>query len=212
MRPPVSALLVAATALVSSACMVTVFVKDAGAEAAGSASGSGSGGASEADASTAAGTEEMSSGTGSSGGATTGEEPTSGASTLMTTAATFDVGTPSDWESCALFLEPCDGDSDALEHALGLNCARGVRTTGPLSMYGAPESRLVIDDVLGVTSVYAPVEGSRRVLLSTGVAAHALLTRAALPDEAGCPVSQTCPSTEVPGYDLQALPPPLDPT
>lgn len=200
-RPPVSALASLLAVLSQSACLVTVFVKDAANDDAGGASGS-SGLA-----------EDMAEGTAASAAETSGG--TSAASGLqgLTGAPNFDVGVP---DPLGLYCDPmpvaCDDEDTSVDHALGLNCPGGIKTEGPLLWVGSDLSRMTTDAVLGVTKTYEPVEGGRRVMLSTGIAGHALLTPAQLPQEAGCPNTQTCPSTELPGEDLLALPPPIDPT
>lgn len=202
-RPPYLALTVAAAVLSQSACLVPIFVKDASVEGT-----SGAGGA------TAEPLDEMSSGTGASTTAASGEDGVVGSSAgpEATTAPAFDLGVPDYGEACAATTIACDDVDTSFDHALGLNCAGGIRTLGPLMWSGSDLSRMTIDQPLGTTDVYAPVDGTRRVLLSTGVASHALLTREQLPTEAGCPKTQTCPSSDFPGEDLTALPAPIDPT
>lgn len=190
--------LAAAALLSQCACVVTVFVD------AGPMSGSAAGGSSGE-------TSEMSAGTGT--GSTSGDGMATAPPTESATIEPlFDVGVGDQGLSCSIEAQPCDADSDDFGRALGLNCSGGVQTVGPVQLLGDPESRRVTADVLGPTSVYAPVEGARRVLLSTGVAAHALLPIADLAAKAGCPLTETCPSTEFDGGDLATLPAPLDPT
>ncbi|WP_224193058.1 hypothetical protein [Nannocystis pusilla] len=199
MRSPHSALIVAAACLLESGCLVTVFVKDAGGEADGTGGGSGSVGSDD----------QVSQETGSSASTsgTTGEPTSEGFG--VTVDVDFDLGEQEDWNSCSLVRVPCDGDSEDIDHALGINCDGGLQTEGALTWSGPAGSRLVVDQVLGTTEVYAPTEGSRRVALSTGDASHLLLTLPEMPDLGNCPVSQTCPSTDWPGADLDELPPPM---
>lgn len=199
-RPPVLALPPLIAALSQSACLVTVFVKDATSEDAG-----GAGGSSGVDEDMPQETEASTTG-GTTGGGQTG-------STGATTLPPFDVGAP---ELPGLYCDPtpaaCDHEDTAVDHALGLNCPGGIQTEGPLLWTGSDLSRMTTDATLGITDTYEAVEGGRRVVLSTGNAAHVLLTLPQLPTEGGCPNTQTCPSTELPGEDLTALPPPIDPT
>lgn len=202
-RPPVAALASLVALLSQSGCLVTVFVKDTG--GAGEDAGS-TGGASS-------GAEDMSEGTGTgAAGSSSDAAPTTGLQGLSG-APSFDVGVP---DPLGLFCEPmpvaCDSDDNAVDHALGLNCPGGVKTEGPLMWTGSDLSRLTTDAVLGVTKTYEPVEGGRRVMLSTGIAEHVLLTLEQLPIEGDCPNTQTCPSSELPGEDRTSLPPPIDPT
>lgn len=203
-RPPIFALTVVAAVLSQSACLVPVFVKDASVEE--------TGGTGET---TAASVLEMSSGTDASTTAAGGGDDGVVASTggiEGTTAPAFDLGVPDYGVACAPTVVACDEADAGIDHALGLNCAGGIRSEGPLLWSGSDLSRMTVGQALGTTDVYAPLDGTRRVLLSTGVASHALLTLEQLPIEAGCPKSQTCPSTDFPGEDLNALPPPIDPT
>lgn len=182
--------------LTQSACLVTVFVKDAAGD---SATG------------TTAAADGLSLETG-----TTFEADAPGADdpAWETTAPVFDLGEPDalDGQFCLPQPESCDGDSEALDHALGLNCPGGIQTEGPLTWTGPVGSRLTIDQPLGITDTYLPVEGARQVVLSTGYASHVPLDLQGLVDQAGCPMSEICPSTDFPDADLLALPPPLDPS
>ncbi len=201
-RPPVTALASLVTLLSQSACLVTVFVKDAG----GADEATGSGGMS-------GGAEDMAEGTAASSGAGSGEATSTAGLLGSTGAPGFDVGAP---DPLGLYCDPmpiaCDGEDSAVDHALGLNCPGGIKTEGPLTWIGSDLSRITTGVTLGITKLYEPTEGGQRVMLSTGVAEHALLTLAQLPVEGNCPNSQTCPSTELPGEDLNSLPPPIDPT
>lgn len=203
-RSPLSALIVAAACLLESGCLITVFVKDAAGEEGGASGGGGSSGS----------TAQMTQETDSEGdsAAATEEATTSEPVAVTSTTAVFDVGSDDDWTFCDPAPARCDGDNDDLDHALGLNCERGLQTSGPVTWMGAETSRLVLAEPLGTTSMFAPTEGSRRVVLSTGDASHVLLTLDEMPELGSCPNTQTCPSTDVPGNDLTALPPPLDPT
>ena len=198
-RPPVTALASCLALLSQSACLVTVFVKDVASDDGGAGGSSGLGDMSEETGVTGTGGADGTSAASGSPGSSTGPE--------------FDVGAP---DPLGLYCDPwpvaCDGEDTAVDHALGLNCPGGIKTEGPLTWIGSDLSRMTTDAVLGTTKTFEPVEGGRRVMLSTGIAGHALLTLAQLPQEAGCPMSQTCPSTELPGEDLTTLPPPIDPT
>jgi hypothetical protein len=201
-RPPVYAPTVVAAVLSQSACLVPVFVKDANVEGMGAAGGS-----------TSAASEDMSSGTGASTTEASSDAGVLGSSgvTLATTTPMFDVGGSEYGEACSAASVACDDADIGFDHALGLNCAGGIQTVGPLMWSGSDLSRMVIDEKLGATDVFAAVDGSRRVLLSTGVAGHVLLTIEKIEADADCPNTQTCPSTDFPGEDLNALPPPIDP-
>lgn len=203
-RPPVYAPTIVAAVLSQSACLVPVFVKDASVEGMGAGAGS-----------TSVGADDMSSGTGASTtAASDGEGGVLGTSevTLATTTPVFDVGGGDYGEACSAAPVACDDADIGFDHALGLNCAGGIATIGPLMWSGSDLSRMVIDQQLGTTDVFAPIDGSRRVLLSTGVANHVLMTVEKIEADANCPNTQTCPSTNFPGEDLGALPPPIDPT
>jgi hypothetical protein len=202
-RSPLPALIVAASCLLESGCLVTVFVKDAASEDTAATEDSGSGP-----------TTQLTQGTATEGDdeATSSETGSPEAPSVTTGATIYDVGEDGEWVYCPALREPCDGDNDDIDHALGLNCARGMQTEGALTWSGPEGSRLVLAEPLGETSVFAPTEGARRVLLSTGDANHVLLTIDELPDLGDCPITQTCPSRDAPGHDLPTLPPPLEPS
>lgn len=200
-RSPHSALIVAAACLLESGCLVTVFVKDTGSEEDATGGGSGS----------SAVDDQMTQEPGVGDTSTTMGELTT-TDPLMTTDIDFDVGEPDHWEFCASVLVPCDADNEDIDHALGLNCEGGLQTDGALTWSGPDGSRRVLSEQLGITDVFAPTEGARRVVLSTGDAGHVLLSLSQMPSLGDCPISQTCPSTDWPGNDLSELPPPLETT
>lgn len=187
--------------LLSQGCLVPVFIPD-GSDATSAAAGASSGGT----VAMSEGTAQASTST-ASGASATGPPPET-----VTIGTLYDVGAGDEGLVCSIEPEPCDADSEDFGHALGLNCPGGVQTLGPVEFHGDPASRVVTADVLGTTAVYQPVEGSRRVLLSTGIADHVLLPIADLEAKAGCPKTQTCPSTDLKDGDLASLPAPLDPT
>lgn len=198
-RSPLSALIVAAACLLESGCLFTVFVKDAAGDESGTGGVSGSSGPSD-----------QMSGETDVDATTTSTELSDGLATTL--LPIFDLGGAGDeWEFCSLLLEPCDADDDAIDHALGVNCTRGLQTDGDVTWSGSPTSRMVLAGSLGTTTTYAPTEGTKRVLMSTGDASHVTLSLPKLPELGNCPKTQTCPSTDAPGNDLQALPPPIDP-
>ncbi|WAS98946.1 hypothetical protein [Nannocystis punicea] len=198
MRSPHSALIVAAACLLESGCLVTVFVKETGSDDAETAGAAGS-----SDANDQMTQEPGPSDTSTSTGEVATTEP------MTKTDVGFDSG-PDGWEFCSTVLVPCDADNEDIDHALGLNCEGGLKTNGPLTWSGPDGSRRVLSEQLGTTEVFAPTEGSRRVVLSTGDASHVLLTLPEMPTLGNCPVTQTCPSTDWPGNDLDHLPPPIE--
>ncbi|MDC0720033.1 choice-of-anchor L domain-containing protein [Nannocystis bainbridge] len=198
MRSPHSALIVAAACLLESGCLVTVFVKDAGSDDAGTSEATKSSDAND-QMTQEPGPEEDST---SSGEALTTDP-------LAPPDFGFDVGEPEPWEFCSTALVACDADSEDIDRALGINCEGGLQTEGALTWTGPDGSRRVVSEQLGTTDVFAPTEGSRRVVLSTGDAEHLLLTLPQMPSLGNCPVTQTCPSTDWPGNDLPQLPPPI---
>jgi len=190
---------IAVTALLAPGCLVSVVVKEVG-EAASASSSTSSSSASTGDLSTGSGSGTPTSGTADE------PTPTSGGGDLPR----FDLGPEDSGPICSLQPQPCDLESEDLGHALGLGCPGGVQ--GELTAFGPSESRAVLADVLGPTDTYAPLEGARRVVLSTGVAEHVRLNLAEIEVKAGCPKTMTCPSTDHKDGELAALPPPLDPT
>ncbi len=131
-------------------------------------------------------------------------------SAASTTGVVYDLGTDDLDDFCVDPDAACDADSDDLAHALGLDCGGGIKTLTGLGVDGPPTSRQVVGQ-LGAEGTYAPRLGSRAVLLSTGVAAHVLLTQDELFMTTECSqIGLPCPSTDYPkGYDLIALPAPM---
>ncbi|MEM7151753.1 MAG: choice-of-anchor L domain-containing protein [Myxococcota bacterium] len=109
---------------------------------------------------------------------------------------------------------PCDSQDDDPLHALGVNCDEvdGVLAQGGFE--GSAQAMEVFDQTLG-NGTYPAQEGSKYVVLSTGIAAQIALTPAQL--EAASPecvgfegMAPDCPSTELDGFDYEALPAPMD--
>lgn len=127
------------------------------------------------------------------------------------TTLVFDVGGGEDVDDwCGAPADDCDAEDDAVDHALGLNCAGGMSSLAALTLTGPPEALRVVGQ-LGATGTYAPRLGARAVLLSTGDAAQVELTQAALYDMPECSqIGLPCPSTDfADNYDLVDLPLPL---
>lgn len=124
----------------------------------------------------------------------------------------LDVGAPDDQVECAPPPGDCDADSDALDHALGVNCAGGISSLAVVAS-GPPDSVKVVEGPLGSDATFAPRLGSRAVLLTTGVASHVALDPDELVEIAKCSeIGLPCPNTDHdPTYDLAMLPPPLQP-
>lgn len=142
------------------------------------------------------------------------DEPPAGSSSSSTgEEPLLDLGKPDDEEICAPPPADCDADSDALDHALGVNCAGGL--TSEVTVTGAPLSLKVVEGPLGDDDTYAPRLGTRALLLSTGVADHVLLDPAQLDEQTNCSqIGLPCPSTvhdENGAYDLLTLPLPIVP-
>ena len=126
----------------------------------------------------------------------------------------LDLGVPDDQDVCAPPPAECDADSDALDHALGVNCAGGV-TSFDVAIAGTPTSMKVVQGPLGSDETFAPRLGSRAVLLSTGVADHIFLNPGELEAQTNCSqIGLPCPSTAYPkddAYNLNELPVPMNP-
>jgi hypothetical protein len=140
---------------------------------------------------------------------TTADEAGSGSST----GVRFDLGSDDADEFCVDPDAACDADSETLDHALGLDCdGGGIKTVAGLGLgvAGPTSSRKVVGQ-LGDDGTYAPQFGSRAVLLSTGVAAEALLTQDELIMTTECSqIGLPCPSTDFPQpFDLAELPTPM---
>jgi hypothetical protein len=114
-----------------------------------------------------------------------------------------------DGPECHLPLDSCDEDAEDLERALGLGCGSFV-TNGPMIVTGPLESRGVTAG-LGAGAIFTPRFGTRAVVLSTGVAAHAALTADDVMQASNCSqIGLPCPSTDFPEeFDLAELPAPL---
>lgn len=143
---------------------------------------------------------------------TTAEPPDTTSSS--STGWVLDLGGTDDDEICAAPPAECDADSDALDHALGVNCIGGL-TTAAVDIAGTPKSLTVVQGPLGADDTYAPRLGSRAVLLSTGIAEHVLLDPAELDKQTDCSqIGLPCPSTAYSKegiYDLDVLPLPMQP-
>jgi hypothetical protein len=137
-------------------------------------------------------------------------EATSSAESEESGDVRFDVGMPDAPAVCAAPIgEPCDATSMDPHRAMGLNCG-GEGPTAVGSYRGHPSAITVHDGNLGTTSAFAPREGQRFVVLSTGVAADLARTpeelEAANPD---C-TPGNCPSTQHSDEVLATLPAPID--
>jgi hypothetical protein len=137
-----------------------------------------------------------------SGGSTRGLDDSSEGAT--TEAVVFDVGPGDGPEVCLAPLPTtCDQGSEDLWHAMGVGCPGSVQALTSFS--GHVGALHVHRGLLGTHGEYAPREGERMVILSTGRAADVPRTHA----EIGCN-PETCPST---AFDASSpmftLPPPL---
>lgn len=126
------------------------------------------------------------------------------------TTIVYDLGGEDLEDACGDPQDDCDADSDAVDHALGLNCAGGMASLAALAVAGPPESLKVVGQ-LGATDTFAPQLGSRAVLLSTGVADHVELSQPELYMMPECSqIGLPCPSTDFDAaYDLTELPGPM---
>ena len=96
----------------------------------------------------------------------------------------------------------CDGDSDNLLHAVGLDCIGGIPAAGGAS--GPAGSQASYAGSLGP---YSPREGERMLIMSTGRAEHLPLEHTEL-SELGCDEPLYCPNTNF-GVGPGVLPKPL---
>jgi hypothetical protein len=103
---------------------------------------------------------------------------------------------------------PCDDIDDDPWRAMGLGCPGEVEIE--TSFAGAPEAITVHEGVLGSSGVYAPREGTRFVILSTGHADHLPMTPAQL--QATLPECEpiVCPSSDLGEEERKILPAPID--
>lgn len=125
----------------------------------------------------------------------------------------FDLGSLEGDPACAVPALDCDALDDDVEHALGLNCSGGgVTSSGSLDLMGAPGSYRVVGSI-GDDERFTPRHGARAVLLSTGDAGHVELTPQEVILKTECSqIGLPCPSTDFPSaYDLDELPPPVEP-
>jgi hypothetical protein len=123
----------------------------------------------------------------------------------------FDVGFTDVPEACeAPTMRSCDAFDGDPWHALGLECPGGNAIDG--SFVGDPTALIVHHGMLGTSGVYAPREGERFVILSTGAAGQLALTPAQLAaaDPACSMAPMACPSTSHGGSSLTVLPLPID--
>ncbi len=209
--------------VLSSACQVRGLIgsnesattddadEDAGSEAAGQVSD----GADSA-ASSSAPDGGASAGTASAGaGGTTGiVDASSSGETGEAPGLLYDVAPSDNPDLCAPPQFPsCDGNPDPTWYqAIGLGCSDVDETV--FGHTGEPGSMLVYGGRLGgEASPFAPREGERFVILSTGRAAEVPMTPAQLldlhPDD--CIDPQLCPSGDLGGVLLEFLPEPLTP-
>ncbi|EDM74832.1 hypothetical protein PPSIR1_31023 [Plesiocystis pacifica SIR-1] len=116
--------------------------------------------------------------------------------------AKFDLGNlpdANDENVCgAPFHTPCDGDSNDLLHAIGINCPDEYQVN--VQVTGDPQARYVHTGQLGTydPATYPVLEGEKMAILSSGIAQE--LTQGG-----------TYASTSLVGNDPINLPPPLDP-
>jgi hypothetical protein len=126
-----------------------------------------------------------------------------------TSGVRFDVPPPDAPESCdAPYALPCDGASNDPLNALGLNCDGGPTVTG--TFRGHETAMTVHEGKLGSSSAYPPREGSKFVILSTGVATDLALSPAELQAADPSCVPLACPSTQHSSEVLALLPEPID--
>ena len=113
----------------------------------------------------------------------------------------FDVGIPDAPDICPAFPSPpCDLTSDDPWNALGINCPAGPKAEGTIG--GSELALQVHEGQLGTHGYFTPREGSRMVIMSSGLASEVPLPRAQL-----CP---TCPSTDLGQPMIPVLPEPID--
>ncbi|MFO0631399.1 MAG: choice-of-anchor L domain-containing protein [Nannocystaceae bacterium] len=160
-------------------------------------------------------------GTGGTGGSDEGT-PTSGGSSGAssldtgaegsgsdTTGFRFDVALPDAPASCMPpMYDACDADDQDPFHALGLGCPGDPGVQG--SFRGHPSALMVQHGQLGTSGEYAPREGERFVVLSTGVAAQLPRTPDELKLEDPDCNPRSCPSTQHSDEVLGVLPEPID--
>lgn len=117
----------------------------------------------------------------------------------------WDVGVTDGPKACLAPVSPsCDQGSDDPANALGINCLEG--DTFDVDFNGHPDAQFVHQGQLGHSDVFAPREGERMLILSTGRARDIPRTHR----ELGCD-PDFCPSTDFdPTGPLHMLPPPVD--
>ena len=103
---------------------------------------------------------------------------------------------------------PCDHLDDDPWHAMGLGCPGDLEVV--TSFVGSPEALAVHEGTLGTSGVYAPREGSRFVILSTGRAEHLSMTPAELQSELDDCEPIVCPSSDLGQGQRKVLPSPID--
>jgi hypothetical protein len=120
-----------------------------------------------------------------------------------TEAVVFDVA-PGDGPAVCLAPLPttCDRSDDDPWHAMGVGCAGSIDAMTTFT--GHPAALHVHRGLLGTHGEYAPREGERMVILSSGRAADVPRTHAQLHCE-----PLTCPSTALDLGGPTALPPPM---
>ena len=128
-----------------------------------------------------------------------------GSNESTTIGAVFDVG-PSDGPEACLAPMPttCDQASDDPWQAMGVGCPGSIEAITSFS--GHPAALHVHRGLLGTNGEYAPRQGDRMVILSTGRAADVPHTHA----ELGCD-PLVCPSSALdPGAPMSTLPSPIE--
>jgi hypothetical protein len=122
----------------------------------------------------------------------------------------FDVGFTDVPAACeAPMLQSCDARESGPWHALGLQCPGDAPIEGSYS--GDPQAMIVHHGLLGTSGVFAPREGERFVILSTGDASQLAHTPEQLAiDNPPCFPAIACPSTAHGGPAMPGLPPPID--
>ncbi|MBC8073380.1 MAG: choice-of-anchor L domain-containing protein [Deltaproteobacteria bacterium] len=122
----------------------------------------------------------------------------------------FDVGYRDVPELCeAPMLHSCDASDGDPWHALGLECPGSETVDG--NFVGDPTALVVHHGMLGTSGVFAPREGERFVILSTGAAGQLSMTPAELAAaDPPCFPAIACPNTGHGPTPRSVLPPPLD--
>lgn len=126
--------------------------------------------------------------------------------------AIFDVHAPDSSLGCAAPLPVvCDADDDDPFHAVGLGCAGGFDAT--VTHAGDARSIAVHEGQLGSSGIYAPRQGERMLIMSTGDAKDMIRTPAELKGEHEECDPETCPNqwlTTDRSWPMGTLQPPIN--